>query len=76
MDVGNRLVRVKDIIGDRKANIPAIVPVSRSHWWQMVKDGKAPAPLKLSEKCTVWRLAELEEWLINTQTDKKTGGFK
>lgn len=61
--IEQRLLRIKDIIGDRKAGIPAIVPVSRSHWWQMVKDGKAPAPIKLTSRCTVWKLSEVMKFL-------------
>lgn len=59
----DRWLRLKDIIGDRQVGIPAIVPISRSHWWQLVKDGKAPALIKLSEKCTVWKLSEVMKFL-------------
>jgi len=28
----------------------------------MVKRGEFPAPIKLSEKCTAWKLADIEAW--------------
>ncbi len=37
------------------------VPVSRSHWWAGVKAGKYPKPLKLSERVTVWRAADIRD---------------
>lgn len=34
-------------------------PVSRSHWWAGVKSGKYPKPVKLSERCTAWRIEDI-----------------
>ena len=36
----------------------ALVPVSRSHWWAGVKDGRYPKPIKLSARVTVWRASD------------------
>lgn len=59
-------VRLRQIIGDPKANppIPAIIPVSRSGWWAGVKAGRYPQPQKLGPRTTVWLLSDLEA-LIN-----------
>lgn len=65
MDANTRWVRVKDLVGDRKAGIPAIIPISRAHWLQLVKDGKAPAPVKLSERCTVWKMSDVLEFIAS-----------
>ena len=35
------------------------VPVSRSHWWAGVKEGRYPQPIKLSERVTVWRASDI-----------------
>jgi len=48
----DRLLRIKDII-------PAILPVSRAHFWAGVKTGKYPRPFKLSDRVTVWRESEI-----------------
>lgn len=49
-------LRLKQIIGDKKANPPiqAIIPVSKSTWWAGVKTGKFPTPKKLGVRTTVW----------------------
>lgn len=36
-----------------------LVPVSRSTLWQRVKEGRFPQPIKLSERVTVWRAADV-----------------
>ena len=52
-----RLLRLKQIIGDPKANPPIlpIIPISKSSWWQGVKTGRYPKAIKLGKNTTVWR---------------------
>ncbi len=56
----NSFLRIKNIIGDPEKDIPPIVPVSKSTWWAGVKDGRFPAPLKLSAGITVWRSSDID----------------
>ncbi|WP_370468276.1 helix-turn-helix transcriptional regulator [Parvularcula maris] len=35
------------------------IPVSRSTWWQGVKDGRFPKPQKLGPRTTVWRAEDI-----------------
>lgn len=35
------------------------IPVSKSTWWQGVKDGRFPKPHKLGPRTTVWRVEEI-----------------
>lgn len=35
------------------------IPVSRSTWWQGIKDGRFPKPLKLGKRVTVWRAEDI-----------------
>jgi prophage regulatory protein len=35
---------------------------SRQSIWRWVRDGRMPAPVKLSPGCTRWKLADLEVW--------------
>ncbi len=37
------------------------IPVSRSAWWQGVKDGRYPPAIKLSERTTAFRNCDLDE---------------
>ncbi|QGT78403.1 helix-turn-helix domain-containing protein [Guyparkeria halophila] len=36
--------------------------VHRTTWLRWVREGNAPKPVKFSEQCTRWRLADLEAW--------------
>jgi prophage regulatory protein len=47
------LLRVKQVL--------RFVPVSRSNWWAGVKAGRFPKPFKLSERVTVWRVADIRK---------------
>jgi predicted DNA-binding transcriptional regulator AlpA len=35
------------------------IPVSKSTWWQGVKDGRFPQPRKLGPRTTVWRVEDI-----------------
>lgn len=52
-------VRLAQIVGNPKAGIPPIIPVSKSTWWQGVKSGRYPNPVKLSPRCTAWRVDDI-----------------
>lgn len=52
-------LRVSDITRNRRTGEPGVLPVTASTWWAWVKAGKAPAPIKLSPGCTVWREADV-----------------
>ena len=38
---------------------PAIIPVSRSQWWDGVAKGKYPSAYKLGPRTTVWLASEI-----------------
>lgn len=54
-------LRLPQIVGDHHASppIPAIIPVSRSGWWEGVKSGRYPKPVKLGPRTTVWRVEDI-----------------
>lgn len=35
------------------------IPVSKSTWWQGVKDGRFPQPQKLGPRTTVWKVDDI-----------------
>ena len=57
----NGFVRLKQISGDRHPNppIPAVTPVSRSRWWEGVRTGRHPPPIKLGPNTTAWRVQDI-----------------
>jgi predicted DNA-binding transcriptional regulator AlpA len=54
-------VRLPQIIGNPKANPPisAVIPVSKSTWWNGIKDGRFPQSVKLGPRTTVWRVEDI-----------------
>lgn len=53
-------LRLPQIIGDPNANppIPPIIPVKKSCWWEGVRTGRFPKPVKLG-RCTMWRVEDI-----------------
>ena len=39
----------------RDKHFAALLSISRSYLWRLVKQGKIPAPIKLGPKTTVWK---------------------
>jgi prophage regulatory protein len=35
------------------------LPISKSSWWQGVKEGRFPQPVKLGPRTTVWRVEDI-----------------
>lgn len=54
-------LRLPQIIGNPKAGIPPIIPVGKSCWWAGVKAGRFPAPVKLGQRVTAWRVEDIRE---------------
>ncbi len=54
-----RLLRIKDIVGDKSNGIPPMIPISKSSWWAGVAEGKFPTPIKLGARTTCWRETEV-----------------
>jgi prophage regulatory protein len=53
-------LRLPQIIGNKKTNIPALIPISRTSFLNGVKSGKYPKPIKLGERTTAWRVEEIK----------------
>ncbi len=45
------------------ALIPGIVPFSPATLWRKVNSKDFPAPVKLSERITAWRVEDVRDWL-------------
>lgn len=48
-------IRIKQVL--------AVFPVSRSTWYEGIKSGKYPAPVKLSERTAAWRASDIHALL-------------
>jgi hypothetical protein len=52
------LLRLTDIVRDRKRGYPGLVPVSRAAWLNGVAEGRFPSPVKLG-KVVAWKKADV-----------------
>jgi prophage regulatory protein len=53
-------LRLWQIVGNKKTNIPALIPISRTSFLNGVKSGKYPKPVKLGERTTAWRVEDIK----------------
>lgn len=44
----------------------AVYPISKSVWWQGVKDGLFPRPVKLSARTSAWRVEDIRALIERT----------
>ena len=63
-------LRIWNIIGDSKNNppTPPIIPVSRSTWYEGVRTGRYPKPVKLGPRITAWRVEDIRKLISNSNT--------
>lgn len=47
-----------------------LIGVSDKTIWQWVKKGQFPAPIKLSDGVTVWRMSEVLKWINSQATNE------
>jgi prophage regulatory protein len=54
-------LRIWHILGDPNATPPIapIIPVGRSTWWEGVRIGRFPPPVKLGPRTSAWRASEI-----------------
>ncbi len=54
-------LRLSQIIADPKADppVPPVIPIGRSSWWEGVRAGRYPRPIKLGPKTTAWRVEDI-----------------
>ncbi|WP_080421356.1 helix-turn-helix transcriptional regulator [Burkholderia ubonensis] len=58
-----RLLGVLDVVG-----------MSKSSWYDWVRRGLAPAPVKLGPRAVGWRAADIEAWLASRQSARNDSG--
>ncbi len=52
-------LRLPQIIGDPAKGLPPLIPVKKSTWWQGVKTGRFPQPVKLGPRVTAWSVESI-----------------
>lgn len=47
----------------RQPQVLVFVPISKSTLWRRIQAQTFPAPVKLSERVTVWRTEDIRRWI-------------
>jgi len=56
-------LRLGQIIGDSKSSPPTtpLIPVSSTTWWEGIKTGLYPTPIKISKNISAWPVEDIRE---------------
>lgn len=58
------LLREADLVrSPKRPHATAPLPFSAPTLWRKVKAGSFPAPIKLSERVTAWKVGEVRAWI-------------
>ena len=53
----------------RLSQILEIIPIGKTCWWDGVKTGRFPKPIKISRRCTAWKVEDIRD-LIKTLSEQ------
>jgi prophage regulatory protein len=45
----------------RLSQVLHFIPLGKTCWWEGVKSGRFPKPVKLSARCTAWRAEDIRD---------------
>lgn len=62
-------LRLAQIIGDKKRDIPALIPLSKTTWYAGINSGRFPKPIKFSRRVSLWRLSDIQRVLDEISKD-------
>lgn len=57
------LIRMSELASYAKRGHHGVLPVSAATIWGWVKKGQFPSPIKVSDKITAWRTADVRKYL-------------
>ena len=53
----------------RLAQVIALIPISKSAWWEGCRTGRYPKPVKLGPRTTVWRVEDIKAFIESVGKD-------
>jgi len=58
-NLNNTTTSIPEIGFLRLKQVLQIIPISKSHWWAGVKEGRFPQSIKLGARTTCWRVEDI-----------------
>ena len=53
----------------RLPQVIALIPISKSAWWEGCRTGRYPKPVKLGPSTTVWRVEDIKAFIESVGKD-------
>ena len=53
----------------RLSPVIALIPISKSAWWEGCRTGRYPKPVKLGPRTTVWRVEDIKAFIESVGKD-------
>jgi len=58
----------------RISQILKVIPIGKTTWWEGVKSGRFPKPIKIGERTTVWQVEDIKDLIQQYMVLKKQEG--
>lgn len=61
------LLRLKQILGDPQSvpPVPAIIPLKKTAWWDGVKTGRFPQPVRITSRAVAWKRSDIDRLIAS-----------
>jgi predicted DNA-binding transcriptional regulator AlpA len=56
----------------RLPQVLSVIPLGKTVWWEGVKAGRFPKPVKLSARCIAWRAEDIRALIKELSNDGNT----
>jgi prophage regulatory protein len=56
----------------RLAQVLTVIPLGKTCWWEGVKTGRFPKPVKLSARCVAWKAEDIHTLIKQLSGQKDT----
>ena len=70
---GATMTSIPEIGFVRLPEVLAVIPIGKTCWWEGVKTGRFPRPVKLSARCTAWRAEDIHQLIKHISAESSNG---
>ena len=53
----------------RLSQVLTVIPLGKTCWWEGVKSGRFPKPVKLSTRCIAWKAEDIRELILRLSNE-------
>jgi prophage regulatory protein len=56
----------------RLTQVLEVIPIGKTCWWEGVKSGRFPKPVKLSSRCTAWKAEDIRALIMQIGSTRES----